>query len=84
MNRYTSAGKEVLRDGSHFADACSPDDAATIATAMNAGLADVSIELRECPTCKRLGAHEAECVERSHIHDYRERLQVNYGLDKAK
>jgi hypothetical protein len=31
---YTSLGKEVLRDGAHFADACDPIAAKLIADAM--------------------------------------------------
>lgn len=32
---YTSCGKEVLRDGEHFADAASPDIAAALADVLN-------------------------------------------------
>lgn len=64
MRQYTSAGKEVLRDGVHFADARSPEEASQIAVAMNEQLASIIVELGECPTCKGVGAHEPNCVDR--------------------
>lgn len=64
MKQYTSAGKEVLRDGAHFADARSIGEAVEIATAMNERLAAIVVELVECPTCKGVGAHEPNCVDR--------------------
>lgn len=33
---YTACGKQVLRDGEHFADLCGPREAAAIADLLNA------------------------------------------------
>jgi hypothetical protein len=66
MNVYSSTpgSKQVMRNGAHFADACSPEEANEIAAAMNAGLATILIELGQCPTCKGVGAHEPNCGDK--------------------
>lgn len=64
MKQYTSCGKQVLRDGAHFADAVNVEEASQIAHAMNEGLARVIVELGECPTCKGVGGHQPNCVDR--------------------
>jgi hypothetical protein len=64
MKQYTSTGKQVLRDGLHFADAVNVEEAAQIAHAMNEGLARVIVELGECRTCKGVGGHQPNCVDR--------------------
>ena len=37
-DRYTSMGKEILRDGAHFADALSPAAAEAIVLMLNRGV----------------------------------------------
>lgn len=32
---YTTTGKQVLRDGDHFADVCTPEAARAVATLLN-------------------------------------------------
>lgn len=66
MKQYSvpAGSKEVLRDGVHFADARSHEEASTIATAMNEQLATMVVELGQCSTCKGVGAHEPNCVDR--------------------
>jgi hypothetical protein len=62
MSRYTVCGKEVLRDGRHYADAMDPHEAHNIANALNTvGVQPVDV----CATCKRVDGHELNCVERN-------------------
>jgi hypothetical protein len=59
---YSAVGKEVLLNDTHYADAIDPEGAQAIAYAMN------NVYLSKlgalCMTCKAIGGHLANCVER--------------------
>lgn len=55
MTRYVASGKQVLRNGGHFADVVSPDGASAIARSMNGTYPH---QQRLCFTCKKVDGHE--------------------------
>jgi hypothetical protein len=66
-DEYSATGKEVLLNGSHFADARNPDEAIAIAYAMNSVfLSKLGPEPgKQCSICKCIGgAHSMNCVQR--------------------
>lgn len=61
-DEYRACGKQVLLNGSHYADACNTDASIAIAYAMNSVY--LSKLGRVCRTCKVLNGHADNCVER--------------------
>lgn len=67
-DEYVANGKQVLLNGTHYADACNPEAASAIAYALNslflAKLGEIKY-VRDpiCGTCKEVGMHAANCSE---------------------
>lgn len=69
-DEYRAGGKQVLLNGSHYADAKDADAAIAIAYAMNSVyLAQIGpLPDRQCPTCKCIGgAHSQQCADRGNV-----------------
>lgn len=59
---WTACGKEVLKDGLHFADTNDPASALYTANALNAYVGSVDVP---CDICKLINAHVPTCENRA-------------------
>lgn len=65
-DEYKANGKQVLLNGSHYADALNDDAATAIAYALNSVYLAKLGPFRQCPACKCVGgAHATNCAERN-------------------